>query len=279
VKSYVGRVAVTAALCISVPSAAYASTVKVGSGETLWGIAMQHHVSVSSLEQVNGLHTTTLHVGQVLQIPGTSSTSSHASSSYVQKSAASTERIAIVTVQKGDTIYGISSRYGTTTAATLRLNGLTASSVLHIGQKLKVYAGGVGSHSSRGESSPSGLGSDVQGMNISNFAKQFLGVPYRWGGESAYGFDCSGLVQFVYGHFGIHLGRSSYSQYSEGSWVNSRYPNIGDLVFFNTDGPGASHVGIYVGNGEFINAEDRGVRIDSLSSGYWGAHYIGARHF
>lgn len=278
-KSFVGRVVVAAALCTLVPSAAYASTVKVSPGQTLWEIAMQHHVHVSSLEQANGLHTTTLHIGQVLQIPGTSGTNSHAPSSYVAKSAVTSERIAIVTVQKGDTVSGIASRYGTTTAATLQLNGLSATSVLHIGQKLKVYAGGVSAHSSRSESAPAGLGSAVLGLSITDFAKQFLGVPYRWGGESPYGFDCSGLVQFVYGHFGIHVGRSSYAQYSEGSWAPARYPNIGDLVFFNTDGPGASHVGIYIGNGEFINAEDRGVRIDALSSGYWGAHYIGARHF
>ncbi|KPV43689.1 C40 family peptidase [Alicyclobacillus ferrooxydans] len=279
-KSYIGLAAVSLAVCMFVPTVAFASTTaQVKSGDTLWGIAETYHVSVNSLEQVNGLHSSTIRVGEKLQIPGTS-TSEHRKSSTAlySTSSRSSRRIVVVTVKSGDTISGIASRYNASVAETLKLNGLTSRSILHIGQKLKVFAGYVGTHSSRGVSSAAGIGQEVLGLNIVSFAKEFIGTPYRWGGESTSGFDCSGYVQFVYGHFGIHIGRTSYAQYDEGGPAPARYPDIGDLVFFNTDGGGASHVGIYVGNGEFINAEDRGVRIDSLSSAYWGAHYIGARH-
>lgn len=277
-KAFVGRAAVTVAVCMSVPTMAFAQTVLVTPGDTLWGIAQAHHVSVQSLETANHLHTTTLQLGQHLVIPGTSQGSYAKTTSSRTSNVSETNRVIVVTVKKGDTISGIAASYGASTEATLKLNGLTSRSVIHIGQKIKV-ATGTTRTSSRGENSPVNLGTALRGVNIANFAKQFIGVPYRWGGTSASGFDCSGFVLFVYAHFGIDLGRTSYSQADEGRATSRANPNIGDLVFFDTDGSGASHVGIYLGNGEFINAEDRGVRIDSLYSGYWASHYLYARTY
>jgi cell wall-associated NlpC family hydrolase len=107
---------------------------------------------------------------------------------------------------------------------------------------------------------------------------QYLGVPYVFGGTSPSGFDCSGFVQYVFAQEGIYLPRTADAQYECGYAVSTSELVPGDLVFFSTYDVGASHVGIYVGDGNFINASSsRGVSIASLSSSYWSSTYIGAR--
>ena len=105
-------------------------------------------------------------------------------------------------------------------------------------------------------------------------AEQYLGVPYRWGGASPSGFDCSGLVMYVFAQVGVSLPHSSYAQYGMGSAVSRDQLQPGDLVFFD----GLGHVGIYVGGGSFIHAPHTGdvVRISSLS-GWYSSSYVGAR--
>jgi cell wall-associated NlpC family hydrolase len=115
------------------------------------------------------------------------------------------------------------------------------------------------------------------GSAVANYSQNFIGTPYVWGGSSPRGFDCSGFVEYTYQHYGIHLGHSSYGQFNQGTSVSRGNLSAGDLVFFDANGPGASHVGIYLGGGQFISAAGSSVRIDSLSSAYWGGHYVGAR--
>jgi cell wall-associated NlpC family hydrolase len=110
-----------------------------------------------------------------------------------------------------------------------------------------------------------------------SYAESFMGTPYVWGGDSPGGFDCSGFTQYVFGHFGISLYRTSQSQFLQGVGVSRGDLRPGDLVFFSTYGPGATHVGIYIGSGLMINAEDYGVRIDNINDSYWSPIYIGAR--
>jgi cell wall-associated NlpC family hydrolase len=123
---------------------------------------------------------------------------------------------------------------------------------------------------------PEGLASAF-GTRVVSYARHFIGIPYSWGGSSpSSGFDCSGLVRFVYGHFGIRLPHSSYADLSHGRRISRGSLRPGDLVFFY----GAGHVGIYVGRGRFLDAPHSGarVRISTMGqySGYYGARRFGA---
>ena len=132
--------------------------------------------------------------------------------------------------------------------------------------------------STRSRAVPSSSSTSVSGQNIVNYAKQFMGTPYFYGGESTHGFDCSGLTQYVFRHFGISLPRTAAEQAQVGQSVSKSDLQPGDLVFFDTTGATYSHVGIYVGDGQFISATtSRGVRICSVSDPYyWGARYTKA---
>lgn len=117
---------------------------------------------------------------------------------------------------------------------------------------------------------------DTAGQVIQT-AKSLLGIRYVWGGETPSGFDCSGFVNYVFGQYGIDLPRTSRGMY-DGAGQPVSELKTGDLVFFNTTGARASHVGIYLGDGQFVSATtSRGTRIDSLYSSYWGPKYIGAK--
>ena len=113
------------------------------------------------------------------------------------------------------------------------------------------------------------------GNSVVSYAKQFLGCKYVYGGTSPSGFDCSGFTQYVYKNFGVNLNRTAAAQYSNGQSVTSL--QAGDLVMFGKSG--INHVGIYIGGNSFIHAANKsqGVRIDTLSTGYYKTNYVGAR--
>ena len=114
------------------------------------------------------------------------------------------------------------------------------------------------------------------GARAARYARRLLGVPYRYGGDSPRsGFDCSGLVRYVFGHFGLELPHSSYADFDLGRGVPRAGLRPGDLVFFD----GLGHVGLYVGSGRFIHAPHSGatVRITSMSDPWYSARYAGAR--
>jgi hypothetical protein len=119
--------------------------------------------------------------------------------------------------------------------------------------------------------------------DLINTAKRYIGVAYQWGGNSSSkGFDCSGLTMVVYQLNGLELPRSSKEQWVVGTPVGRSQLLKGDLVFFATSGgKSVSHVGIYLGDNQFLHAPSKGskIRISSLSNTYFSSRYLGARTY
>lgn len=111
-----------------------------------------------------------------------------------------------------------------------------------------------------------------------------MGMPYRWGGEGSEGFDCSGLIRYAFGRYGITLPRRSVDQAREGQEVGTEIDNLrpGDVLTFATNGSRVSHVGLYLGNRRFIHSASQGVQIsvlspDDVSGRWWFRRWVGAR--
>lgn len=116
-------------------------------------------------------------------------------------------------------------------------------------------------------------------VKLDSIVQTVYGTPYKLGGTSTQGFDCSGFTRYVFKKMGIKLPRVSAAQYKQGTPVSKSQLKEGDLVFFNTLGKGkVSHVGIYVGEGKFAHASSsKGIRIDKLSNRYYKNRYVGAK--
>ena len=157
--------------------------------------------------------------------------------------------------------------------------------------KVKTSGGSVGyvssdymvtckdSAGSRGDGTVVAASSSL-GQQIVDYAAQFLGTPYVYGGNGPNSFDCSGFTSYVYRHFGYTLNRTATGQLSNGVSVSKSELQPGDLVFFKSGGSKpVSHVGIYVGGGQFIHASTNTyeVRYDNLTSGYYNNVYVYAR--
>lgn len=111
-------------------------------------------------------------------------------------------------------------------------------------------------------------------------ARSLEGTPYQWGGDDpGTGFDCSGFVQYVLAKHQIALPRTSAEQYLVGAEVDLDHVRAGDLVFFSTVAPGASHVGLAINRDEFVHAPAASgvVRVERVRAPYWSARYVGAR--
>lgn len=130
-----------------------------------------------------------------------------------------------------------------------------------------LFTGGFGGHAASAASSKS----------VVTVAKKYIGTPYKYGGMSPKGFDCSGFVGYSYKKTGKPLPRTAGDMYKKGKKVTKKNLKKGDLIFFSTYKKGASHVGIYVGDNKFIHSSSKGVKIDQLSNTYWKSKYYGAK--
>ena len=133
---------------------------------------------------------------------------------------------------------------------------------------------GVRPHSSGGA-----LLTPIDGYAIAGTALGLRGAPYRNGGADPSGFDCSGFIWYVFAQHGIALPRTVGQQFHAGVEVAGDELQAGDLVFFSTEAPGASHVGMAIGGDAFVHAPSaRGdVRVERMSARYWATRYVGAK--
>lgn len=122
------------------------------------------------------------------------------------------------------------------------------------------------------------VGSASANSKLNEAYDGLIGIRYEYGGTTTSGFDCSGFTSYVFRKLGVELPRTSKDQFAIGQKVDQANLLEGDLVFFNTSGRGVSHVGIYIGDGNFVHAStSRGVVISGLSDKYYVKRYMGAR--
>lgn len=244
----------------------------VKSGDSLWKIANNYNLTVQQIRNINNLKSDVLYVGQVLKLTGKASSGSSSSSS--SSSNASSGTTTTYTVKSGDSLWVIAQKFNVTAQQIREKNNLKTD-VLQVGQKL-VISGKASSSSSSGSSNNTSSTSAKINTMISA-AKAQLGVPYRWGGTTPSGFDCSGFIYYV-----LNKVTSVSRLTAAGYWNTMKsvsQPAVGDFVFFSTYKAGPSHVGIYLGNGEFINANDSGVVISNMNNSYWKQRYLGAKRY
>jgi cell wall-associated NlpC family hydrolase len=162
------------------------------------------------------------------------------------------------------------------------------SGLLALAMARKAMSASASSPSADVSVSPGGLlvkgghGGSPEDQAAVKLAEHYVGTPYKWGGASPGGFDCSGLLQFVWGKNGVNIPRTTYDQFKAGRPVNPKHLQPGDAVFFKgSDSQGGlpGHVGMYIGNGKFIHAPHTGadVQISPLSGmpGFMGARSFG----
>jgi cell wall-associated NlpC family hydrolase len=174
------------------------------------------------------------------------------------------------------------SRHGTVVLVALSLLSAACASTGGVPRPFPQPAGTTHPDSAAAKSpatEPARNHSATDGYAIAGTALALRGSPYRNGGRDPSGFDCSGFVWYVFGQHGIQMPRTVVEQFQEGMEIGVDALEAGDLVFFSTTAPGASHVGMAIGGDEFVHApSSRGdVRVERFGSGYWAARYVGAR--
>jgi cell wall-associated NlpC family hydrolase len=240
----------------------------VVSGDSLWTIAQSYHVSVAFLEHRNHLtDATVLQLGQTIVVADARTKQSR-TTQIAHKHAAAKRIVAEQPIM-----------------VAWRAHEPSRSSAVFMSAATK-NAMWVATHSGQAPAPPAlqstSLAQKILAFDeqVTHTALRYLGVPYVWGGTSFNGVDCSGFVQAVFQHNGITLPRTADSQYEAGRAVKTSDLRPGDVVFFETYAVGASHVGIYLGNGRFVHASSsNGVRVDVLSEDYYASRYLGARRF
>ncbi len=153
--------------------------------------------------------------------------------------------------------------------------GYIRSDLVSLLEKPVNNAGLAATSSANGTSSGSASMPTDLGQQIATYAQQFVGYPYVYGGSSPSGFDCSGFMQYVFSQFGYSINRTATAQLANG--YNVAYEDLrpGDIIYFGY-GSTASHVGMYIGNGQFVHAENSstGVVITDLSVSWYANRYL-----
>jgi peptidoglycan endopeptidase LytE len=259
-------------------SASSNGTYTVKQGDYLIKIANMHQMSVAQLKSLNGLTSDLIRVGQVLKVSGKANGTSQASPpSASAPSSSGGGTPATYKVVAGDTLSKIAARFGTTVSRIKQLNGLQ-SDLIFAGQTLKLN-GNLSGSSPQQAAPASAAPAKTAGSGVLNIAKQFVGTKYAWGGASPSGFDCSGFIYYVFKQAGHNISRTSAEGYYNRSYYTNN-PQPGDLVFFkNTYKKGISHLGIYLGSGQFIHAGNSGVEISSVNTSYWKSKFDSYKKF
>lgn len=290
------------------------TTHTVVKGDTLWSLAKKYGVSVKALMKANNLSSSTILIGQSLNLragmttygvngvtTGSSSTAASTNTASSTSTTASSQapKAKKTTTKAKSTTTNTSSNTNTSTSAKAQsqstasnssasttTNTNTAASTANTTSSTNTAASSTNTASNTNTAAsssqavsqaPTGSTStststatstaSASASAITSYALTFLGVPYVWGGTTPSGFDCSGLVQYVYSHFGINLGRTTYTQQYAGTKISVASAQAGDLYFWGSYGS-AYHVAIALGGGQYVMAPAPGqnVMTGSVSS-------------
>jgi LysM repeat protein len=244
----------------------------VRKGDTLGSVAKMYGLTETDIRDMNNLAKTKLKAGRKL---------------LVRRAGPRTYM-----VRKGDNLWQIARKFDMATDDLMEINEMTTPS-LKVGQKLYlenrpdlvnvdqkyiVMAKSIEEELIKVPDSPEFAEKNSQDK-LALFAKKLINIPYKFGGNTILGIDCSAYVKKVYGLMGVNLPRTAREQFREGQEINKEQLSVGDLVFFRTYASFPSHVGIYIGNDLFIHASSKGkkVTIDSLETPYYLKRFIGAK--
>lgn len=294
-------------IAVSFPSLALAAkTHKTKKNETLYSLAKKYHVTVDEIKAANNLVRSRIKTGDVLVIPPRSAAAA-------ARHSASREKAVKYTVKRGDNLTRIAKKTGVSIAELKRLNkigkkGLKPGQVIALREvekgsdeasekavrrvvlrnsdlfNEKDYEQSLADLMEPDPNQQVVLNSNPE-LNTDNAkllktaAYGFLGTRYRFGGNTRNGLDCSAFVQQVFRELDVTLPRSAREQFEIGSQVPHGDLRKGDLVFFRTYAPYASHVGIYLGENKMIHASsrDRKVVVSSINTPYYRSRYLGAK--
>jgi cell wall-associated NlpC family hydrolase len=267
------------AVLAAIPAVSLAdATHVVRKGDTLGKIARAHHVSVATIQAANGLEGTHLSVGTKLVLPGGKAHSKRRKA-HSGKGRQGTVRAA---TPADDPPPGAQLSLVDPQGSTLSTEAWKLPTEAELTELAKAAKAGntappvVAAASVTPEAGKAGESIKDRLLRV---ARRMLEVPYRFGGTTLWGLDCSGFVQKTFAFLDLELPRTAREQFREGLKVSKADLSPGDLVFFRTYAKYPSHVGIYLGDNRFVHASsrERKVTVDSLDTPYYVKRYIGAK--
>ena len=270
-------VALAVLAAIPVVSLADATHV-VRKGDTLGKIARAYHVSVATIQAANGLEGTHLSVGTKLVLPGGKAHTKRRKASegkgkpvIVRESTPAEEPL------PGAQLSLVDPQGSTLPAEAWKLP--TEAELTELAKAVKAADTGAPAVAAASVAPEARKADESIKDRLLRVAQRMLAVPYRFGGTTLWGLDCSGFVQKTFAFLNLDLPRSAREQFREGAKVAKADLSPGDLVFFRTYAEYPSHVGIYLGDNRFVHASsrERKVTVESLDTPYYVKRYIGAK--
>lgn len=292
------------------------NTYTVQAGDTLSKIAGKYAITVSQLKEWNQLSRDQIFAGQQLIVSNATEIKKGALIASSKKSAVNVrpsndliaredvmeEQVMTHMIIKGDTLTKIAQLYGVT-VRDIKLWNNIKSDLIYIGQTLRIASNRqeeiapdiefeneiiseVDKKINNQLASESAITISPSAMGLQLYSKvlevglSLKGIPYTFGGNTVAGFDCSGYINYVFSQSGMKITRKSSADYFMDDSTKVTYPLPGDLVFFkNTYMAGISHMGIYLGNNEFLHAGSKGVEVSTLTYTYWKDRFVAFKRF
>lgn len=271
-----------------------ATTHAVKSGDTIWALSVKYGVSVQDIMSWNNLSSSSIYVGQKLAIKQTANTATPKAEVKTEApvvkentntNTATTEKKETATQQQTapktptEAAKPAPAPSTNTNANKTNTNTNTNTNNTNTNTPSKNTNTNSNTNTNTNSNTNANQGSSNNNSNSSASAiiaeaQKHLGKAYSWGGNGPTTFDCSGYTKYVFAKAGISLPRTSGAQYASTTRISESQAKPGDLVFFDY-GSGISHVGIYVGNGQMINAQDNGVKYDNIHGSGWGKYLVG----